>query len=173
MNALKPSLQRIDLRGVEGYWSHQSEPNDCWAAALDIGLRFLKVQNVSESLLLRTASRVCPALENQPAGADAYQISYIRQAAQGGSGRAQLAQNFCDTAECVVASLQRGRPLVMLGKNHAVLLVGASFIKDSTVGINNNRFQIEAIRVLDPAGNGRVEERGFLEFCQADVFMVL
>jgi hypothetical protein len=76
--------------------------------------------------------------------------------------------HFCNNAECIVASLTRNRPVIMLRSGHAVLVVGADFL----VGTNPYYLMvINNLKILDPAGNGQIEDRSAFNLCNADAFI--
>ena len=172
LNGVRPeSIRRhVYLNGIERYWVHQSQPNDCWAATLETARRYLHLHPVSQDDLIESAQRICPALRSQQRGADLYQIvTAIRYRLKVYDERVR-APGVCLDDQCILDSLTRGRPVIMLGSGHAVLVVGLDYVPvpGATSG---SKYIIDRIYVLDPAGNGEVEARSPPSLCNAEAFV--
>jgi hypothetical protein len=158
----------IYLSGIERFWVPQSKSNDCWAAALETARRYLNLRYVSQDELIESTQRLCPRLADQAAGADTYQITFAIAAILSRYDIGLANPHFCDNGECIVASLSRNRPVIMLRSGHAVLVVGADFL----VGTHPYYLVvIKNLKILDPAGSGEIEDRSAFNLCSADAFI--
>ena len=105
----------------------QSKPNDCWAATLEFARDFLHLHHVSQGDLVSEAQKICPRLEDQTAGADAYQITFSIATVLLRYDRPRTNPHFCSDTQCVIDLLVKGHPVIMLGSGHAVLVVGMDY----------------------------------------------
>jgi hypothetical protein len=166
-----PYIRHVYLNGIEKFWVHQSEPNNCWAAALETARNYLHLHYISQNELLESAQEVCPQVSRQTAGADTYQIvSTIRYRLKQ-YDQQLTTPGICSRIECVVDKLSEGRPIIMLGAGHAVLLVGMDYYNMPSSGPNVPSVLVLKMYILDPSGNRQVETRSTFSLCKEDIFM--
>jgi hypothetical protein len=166
-----PGQHHIYLDGIERFWRPQSEPNDCWAAALETARRYLHYHDVSQEEMVDSARKICPRLENQKGGADAYQIATAITTLLKKYDQPLTSPHFCQGTRDVILSLAAGHPVIMLRSGHAVLVVGVDYTTDVARDDNGPIPVVEDVFILDPAGNGQVEKWTPLSFCKADAFL--
>jgi len=162
----------VYLAGVNRFWVRQSRPNDCWAAALQIARDFLHLHHVSQDELIDSAQNLCPRLKDQPKGADVYQMTFSIVALLARYDIRFANPHFCGDAQCILASLMRDRPVIMLRSGHAVLIVGADFLADQNpMGPAPALVAVNNFKILDPAGTGEVANESPFVMCNADAFL--
>ena len=126
----------------------------------------MNLRHVSQEDLVGGAQKICPLLEDQSEGADAYQITFVISTMLQQYDRSRTNPHFCTDTQCIIDSLVRRRPVIMLRAGHAVLVVGIDYLPEKT-GLH-----VEALFVLDPASSGpQVAEWTPISFCNADVFL--
>lgn len=161
-------VYHVALQGVERFWVRQDSENTCWAAALETARAYVGLQRQPQRKIYEMVANACPVLRNQQAGANMYQIVFaIRRLGRQYDNKTNIASHFCDDVRCIIAALQRNRPVIALNSGHAVIIAGMDYSMPSE-GIQVIKFQ-----VLDPAGNGSVEERPRSAFCGGDAFIAL
>jgi hypothetical protein len=155
----------VILTGIQQFWVQQTNINDCWAAVLETARRYHHFHYISQDQILDFAGGYCPRLASQPGGANTYQILYIivklmntyRDRLNGGM--------FCKDSDCIIDSLKRGSPVIMLKSGHAVLIIGADYLEGPPIVPKN-------FKILDPASaTPEIEDRSVLETCGADVLI--
>jgi hypothetical protein len=157
---------RVRLNGIERFWVHQSNPADCWAAALETARMYrsstgTRSEHISQDKIRHIAGQYCPKYNN--GAATAYEISYMLSSLQRDYDHVNEKHFICTTFGCIIDSISRGHPVIMLKSGHATLIVGAEFTKDGQVG--------EEFQVLDPAGNGKIENVSIFGICTAEVLI--
>lgn len=178
--SILPSFQGIDnnpdqnhlyLTGIERYFVHQSQENDCWAATIQMARDYLHYTPVSQEELINASQRACPNLSAQSNGADAYQIAFSVASTLKQYDQSRTIPHFCPNIQCIVSSLQKGHPIIVLGEGHAVLMIGMDFVV-LPPGKHGPIFVVQHIYVLDPANEyAQVEKWSPFTFCKADAFI--
>jgi Papain-like cysteine protease AvrRpt2 len=158
-----PVGRTVALRGLENSWVPQKQDNLCWAAALETVRRYLNLFHIPHEEMSRAVANECPALPSQK-GADLYQIAFVISKFNKLYDKNLIAPHVCSTEGCIIQSIQRGRPIIALKSSHAILVQGVEIA-------NGTPDLIAKWRILDPAGDGRVETRDPLEMCTADAFI--
>ncbi len=167
-----PYRRHVILPGIEQSWVQQSKTNDCWAAALETSVRYLRYPYVSQSALLRSAQKVCPKLSEQEGGAEIYQVVYATKHILKQSDYRLANPIVCLTAVCVVNRLSTGHPVIMFGSGHAVVLAGADYMIIPPMQGRPEDVLIEKMYVLDPAAETRqLVTWTPLSFCKIDAFV--
>jgi hypothetical protein len=142
---------RVYLDGIDKFLVQQSKPNDCWAAALETARRYLHLYPVSQGEMIEAGQQICPRLKSQPKGADTYQIAYIIAHVLSRYDIGLADPHFCVDAQCIVVSLLRDRPVIMLRSGHAVLVVGADFLTDRDPTRSAKALVVvKRFKILDP-----------------------
>jgi len=159
----------VYLSGVAQYFVHQSEPNDCWAAALTTTRDFLHLPHITQTTLLSSAAKFCPLLPTQNRGADAYQIIYTIKHVLLRYDESRTSPHFCINPPCLIASLVQGHPIILLGNDHTVLLVGVDYVLSPSKSTPTPTITLQRLYLLDPAGNGLVETSLPAILCRVDV----
>jgi Papain-like cysteine protease AvrRpt2 len=158
-----PAGRTIALPGLEAAWVAQKQDNLCWAATLETVRRYLNLTNIPHLDMSRMVANECPTLPSQK-GADLYQIAFVIAKFNKLYDGNRLTPHACSTEACIIQALQRRRPVIALKASHAILVQGVE-IAGGTADM------ISKWRILDPAGDGRIEERDPLEMCTADAFI--
>lgn len=159
------------LDDAEQYLIQQSNQNDCWAATIEMARAFLKLPRVSQEDILSLSDKYCPLIKTQPYGADAFQIIHmILKIAQAYDGHGPDS-HFCNDYQCIVRSLEKSHPVIMLESGHAVLIVGIDYFADPAV--THGQFIVSPKRfyILDPMDKAGVKTWTPLSVCHADVFI--
>lgn len=165
-----PNEHHVYLTGIEQYWVHQTQNNDCWAATLETARDYLHLRHVSQTELIDSARQVCPMLNTQSHGAEAYQIAYSIASTLRGYDFSRTDPHICGDISCIITALTQGQPVIMLGGGHAVLLVGMDYDVAGTGP--NPAVVVEQMFVLDPAAEQPVVSKwSTFSFCKIDVFI--
>lgn len=168
-----PPTRHVMLNGIERFWVHQSQDNDCWAASLQTARDYLNLHHVSQDDMIDASRRVCPRLRDQGGGADAYQIMYAIRSTLKSYDSSRVSPAVCLKEQCIIDRLTHGHPLIMLGTGsgggHAILIVGADYY--IAQGTRTSSLIIDKLYILDPNGVGQVEVRSDTVFCHADAFI--
>jgi hypothetical protein len=163
----------VSLNGIEQFRVDQSVRNDCWAATLVTSRRFLRLPDVPQEQILQLAHKSCRQLndQEQPFGATTYQIIYtIDQLESTYDGANRVDPYFCNSAECIIASLSKQRPVIMLNGDHAVLIIGVDYHSGSANG--HTVILPTAFHLLDPDPNSqKLYTAPLFGICRADAFI--
>ena len=166
-----PYKRRIILPGIERVWVHQTYGNDCWAAAIEMARTYLGYRPFPQTSLIENAPRFCPRLTEQAEGGTPYQIAYMISANLETFDRTLTEPHFCPDAECIIASLQRRHPVIMLNQGHAVLLVGIEYTT-RPVQTGGPLVIVQGLFVLDPMGPPySIQELASTKLCSAGAFI--
>jgi hypothetical protein len=162
--------RHIYLTGIEKFWVHQSEPDDCWAATIEVARKYLNLRYVSQDELLSTAHNACPRLRESK-GADAYEIVSVIRFKLKQYDQTRVQPGACFNIECIITQLTTGHPVIMLGSGHAVLMIGMDYIIiPSNQRKSGPSIVVERAYVLDPNGTGQVETWS-IGLCKIDTFL--
>jgi hypothetical protein len=160
-----PSARRqLILSGIEQYWVHQSNGDDCWAAVLETARAYHHLQHVSQDQIRDLVAGYCPDISTQSNRPGVYQIQVAMALLWQRYGDTKSGITMCGNPDCILKSLQRGMPVVMLKKGHASLIVGEDFFPGNPPSPKN-------FKVLDPEHFGKIEDRSLLDVCNADAFI--
>jgi hypothetical protein len=154
--------RHVSLQGLETYWVQQKADNLCWAAALETARAFLHLHHVAQQSIPDVVANECKTLRTQKEGADAYQIGFIITKMMNLYDNRIVNPHFCNETRCIVEAISHQRPVIILNASHAVLVQGVDYETDGNV------IAVRNYRILDPAGDGRVETKSKLELCRAD-----
>jgi hypothetical protein len=154
----------IALPGLERFWVSQKKDNLCWAAAIEIVRGYLHLRHVTHLTMPATVAKECPKLLNQTKGAELFQIAFVISKFNRLYDNSRLAPHACSTEQCVIESIQRGRPAIALKSAHAVVIQAVEIADGAPDAIWR-------YKILDPAGDGKIETREPLEMCTADAFI--
>lgn len=156
----------VALPGLERFWVRQKTDNLCWAAAFETARAFLHLQHISHEEMPNIVANECPKLISQREGAEIYQIAFAIAKINRVYDNNRLIPHACSSERCIIESIARGRPVMILKSSHAVLIQAVE-IASGTADI------IARYRILDPAGNGNIETRDPLDLCTADAIIAL
>ena len=157
--------KHIMLSGIESFWVHQSEENDCWAAVFKMARDFLGYRKLSQIEILNIGKAKCPKIKDQENGADAYQILTIINDIYERYDSKNREPMFCTRVDCIVSALKNNHPIIMLRSGHVLLIVGADYI-DGKAAL------IKTVYTLDPASiNRKINSILGIEICAADLFL--
>ena len=162
----KDHTQEVDLPGIQHVWIGQSRPNDCWAATLQMARDYLGLPHVEQNQILASGAQFCPAITQQGQGADLFQIIYVSRRLFRTTDSARTLGQVCSNSTCIVSSLTKGHPVIMLKDGHATLIIGADYDTASA------QVHIARIRILDPDDQvATIKTIPFYQLCSADAFL--
>jgi hypothetical protein len=161
-----PAGRTLTLPGLERFWIHQKEANLCWAAAFETARGYLHLKYVPHTEMPKMVEQDCPKLRDQQRGASLYQIAYTILKINRTYDAGRLAPHTCDNDACIIQSISRGRPVILLRSSHAVLLQSVEIAGGTTD-------MIRRYWILDPLGNGKPEVKEPAEICTSDAIIAL
>jgi hypothetical protein len=154
----------ILLNGIQQFWVHQSNGDNCWAAVLETARAYHHLPYVSQDQIRDMVGRYCPDISGQGDRPDVYQIQVAMALLWQRYGDTKSGVTMCGNPDCILKSLQSGMPVVMMKKGHAVLIVGEDYFAGNPSTPKN-------FKVLDPQHEGKIEDSSLLDVCRADAFI--
>jgi hypothetical protein len=172
-------LNAVDRSTVSSIYVPQDDDNHCWAATLEAARKFLHLPLVSQDKMVDIlADQIETQCKRQPPAFPsmnqiAYTIDYMDSHYDTSN---PVHPYYCTMAECIIDSLTRQRPIIMLRNGgplpgHAVLLVGVDY--DSGVAQGKPIVILRTLYIVDPKRKKKatVDVISLYDACRADAFI--
>jgi hypothetical protein len=142
--------------------------NLCWAASIQIFRRALGLNDVRFDNIYRDFGSMCGGVNQNRSTASVYQTAVMLLMSFKIYDKMSADVYLCSSANCILASILRGYPVIMMKGYHATVIVGADYVQDK----NKSGAFTYSFYELDPAENG-LKHKSIFEIADADAFITL